>query len=159
MRWCSYTISAVGLLPWLLVLAVIWPPKAATAGGKKNNDLSGDLIPIPDHLKDQYNNRHLVDELNSGDIDYDEYIDLELEKHKSKEMSVLHCAKILILLLICIFFAHLTRIFCKLALLILCNSLYALKADLAPPSRWRGNYNGWVYPKNDTLLCTFKVSK
>ena len=88
MRWCSYTISAVGLLPWLLVLAVIWPPKAATAGGKKNNDLSGDLIPIPDHLKDQYNNRHLVDELNSGDIDYDEYIDLELEKHKSKEKDV-----------------------------------------------------------------------
>ena len=125
MRWCSYAISAVGLLPWLLVLAVIWPPKAAAAGGKKNNDLSGDLIPIPDHLKDQYNNRHLVDELNSGDIDYDEYIDLELEKHKSKEMSVLHCAKILILL-ICIFLAHLTKIFCKLALLILCNSLYAL---------------------------------
>ena len=72
MRWAAY--ANVALL-WLLVIVKV-------ASGK--NKESGDLIPIPDHLKDQYNNRHLVDELSSGDIDYDEYIDLELEKHKGK---------------------------------------------------------------------------
>lgn len=71
MRWAAYA----NVLPWLLVIVKV-------ASGK--NKESGDLIPIPDHLKDQYNNRHLVDELSSGDIDYDEYIDLELEKHKGK---------------------------------------------------------------------------
>ena len=50
---------------------------------------SGDLIPIPDHLQEEYN-KHIVEEYSDGEIDYDEYIDLELEKHKGREFVTQH---------------------------------------------------------------------
>merc|ERR1711963_540315 len=62
----------------IIVISVIVSVTSGKSGGGK-----GDLIPIPDHLKDQYNLKsHLVDQLESGELDYDEYVDLELDKHR-----------------------------------------------------------------------------
>ena len=86
MKWINFGKASTSRSLFLVVVAL-----AATevTNGKQTLGKSrpkSDLIPIPDHLKNDFN-RHLVEELDSGDLDYDEYIDLELEKHDQGERN------------------------------------------------------------------------
>ena len=84
MKWINFGKAFTTRSLFLVVVAL-----AATevTNGKQTLSKSrpkSDLIPIPDHLKNDFN-RHLVEELDSGDLDYDEYIDLELKRHEQGE--------------------------------------------------------------------------